>query len=153
MTRDQLATLHSARRYLERHDLLTDASYRWTLWNVANVRSSKALSNRDFEAVMGVFEEIGYQEHPSGPTYWRDKAARHGQSAGERMTHKINALAGMQDKYPLAGLCLRFSDGRTDRPDQLNPTEAHHLVEMLKRVAQREPAAAVPVGGDGVAPF
>jgi hypothetical protein len=134
-TTSQIKTIQLGRKVCE----LNDQQYRTLLRSVAGVESCTKLDNRGVENVLAVLEASGFDSHPAGPTYWRDKAASRGERAGERMVHKIVELQAGQ-RYALGGLCLRFSDGRTDRPDLLRPHEAWRLIEMLKAAAAREPA-------------
>jgi hypothetical protein len=133
--RQQMMTIQTAKRWLEKHRGMTDAAYRTLLRSVAKVESSKDLDNAGFEQCMAVLEAQGFQSHPRGPTYWRDKAA----DGGGRSSWKILTLAA-ESRYELASLCLRFSDGRTERSEDLTPQEAHRLTEMLKQSNAREVA-------------
>lgn len=135
--------IQTAKRALK----LDDASYRMILRNAGKVTSSKQLDNRGVEAVMAVLEEMGFQNHKDGPTYWRDKAARSQAGTGERVIHKIHALAAGQP-YDLAALAYRFSNHRTNQVEQLGAQESYALIEMLKQVHQRQhpsPARACEV--------
>ena len=132
-TRPQIIAIQKARRQLQ----LNDAQYRTLLKNVARVESSKDLDNAGVEDVMAVFEDMGFQQHPAGPTYWRDKVAARGNRANARMVQKIEMLAGQQ-RYCLPALCERFSGGRAQTPIDLTPAEAWKLIEMLKSAAARE---------------
>jgi hypothetical protein len=107
-TRPQIIAIQKARRQLQ----LNEAQYRTLLWNTAGVESSKDLDNAGVEDVMAVLEDLGFDSHPGGKTYWRDKVARRGSRANERVVHKINELAA-QSRYDLAALCERFSQGRS----------------------------------------
>ena len=118
---------------------LNDQQYRTLLRSVAGVESCTALDNRGVENVMAVLEASGFDSHPAGPTYWQDKAASRGTTAGERMVHLIEELApGVP--YPLGALVRKHSGGRTDEPSKLRPGEAWNLIEMLKAAAGRQPA-------------
>jgi hypothetical protein len=57
---------------------------------------------------------------------------------------EIRLVAGTLYAAGLAGLCRRFSHGRTREVTKLNPTEAHDLVEMLKKVGERESPVVQP---------
>ena len=61
------------------------------------------------------------------------------------MVYKLRELAGQVDRYPLAAMCRRHSDGRTDDPAKLTPREAWKLIEAYKAIGAREDARpAVP---------
>lgn len=109
---------------------LNDGQYRTLLRTVAGVSSSKELDNRGLEAVMAVFEELGFVDRVHGVGYW-------GRASGRRLIHYVKRLAG-DSRYNLAALVLKFSGGRTDNPDKLLPREAWKLVEMLKASNARE---------------
>src|SRR4051812_46234317 len=106
-TRNQIIAIQKARRALD----LSEPQYRTLLRNAGKVASSKDLDNAGVEDVMAVLEDMGFNQHPAGKSYWRDKVARRGSAAGERMSDKIRRLAGQQ-RYQLAALVDRFSDGR-----------------------------------------
>lgn len=131
----QLRTIHMAKRAAG----LTDQSYRTLLWNVGGVESSKDLGNAGLEDVMAVLEDMGFDGHPAGPRYWRNKVVRRGQCSSERMVRKIYALAAEQ-RYQLPALCRRMSLHRTDQVEQLCPKEAWNLIEALKAIVGREAA-------------
>lgn len=134
-TPDQIRTLQIARRKVG----LGEAHYRLLLHNVAGVASCKDLDNASFEDVMAVLESFGVQLNERLPNgYWQRKVDQRGTGAGERMVRKIIELQKQQDRYPLAAICLRHSDGRTDQADKLLPREAWNVIEMLKAVAGRE---------------
>jgi hypothetical protein len=57
---------------------LTDQAYRTLLRSVAGVESCKDLSNAGVEDVMAILEGQGFDSHPGGKTYWRDKVDRRG---------------------------------------------------------------------------
>jgi hypothetical protein len=114
-----------------------DRSYRMVLRNVAGVASARELDHASFEDVMAVMEDTGFRTGAS-PTYWRDKVATRGTSAGSRMAFKVRELHQRFDRYPLDALCRRFSQGRTDQVDRLYPKEAWQLIEMLKAAIVRE---------------
>jgi len=120
-SKPQIIAVQTAKRALK----LTDMAYRTILRNAGGVESSKDLTNEGFDQAMAVMEESGFQSHPSGPTYWRNKAG------GGRAAWLIRQLAA-ESRYDLAAQCLKFSDGRTDQPEQLTPQEAWKLTEMLK---------------------
>src|SRR5690242_14136197 len=109
---------------------LNDAQYRTLLRNVADVESCTKLDNRGVEDVLAVMEDMGFDSHPAGKTYWRDKVRARGHACGERMVHKILTLAREQ-RYELEALCRRFSGGRADNPAELTPAEGWKLIEML----------------------
>jgi membrane peptidoglycan carboxypeptidase len=137
-----------------------DARWRLLLENVAGVTSAKDLDNVTFEDVMAVLEDFGFsnarQRHidrggfmgMSGSaghaqsTYWRDKVAARGRQANARFVHKIRELAAKCPRYPLANLCMKFSNRRTEHPDKLTPREAWELIEMLKAAVVREASGA-----------
>src|SRR4051812_16093359 len=115
-TTAQLKTIHMGKRWLEKGERLTEQSYRMLLKNVGNVDSSTDLDNAGVEDVMAVMEDLGFDSHPKGPTYWRDKVATRGTRSGERMEHKIRELhaAGAQlVRYSIEALCRQFSGQRT----------------------------------------
>lgn len=131
----QLQLIHVAKRQVFGPD--DDRSYRMLLSNVAAVATAKDLTNKTFEDVMAVLEDMGFADTAPGhgPRYWRKKAD--GSGSRDRMAHKIKEAAADQ-RYELAALCLRFSAHRTNDPEQLHPREAWNLIEMLKEVAARE---------------
>ena len=137
-TRPQIIVVQQAKRAVG----LNDAQYRTLLRNVAGVESSKLLDNRSLEDVMAVLEDLGARDHPGGPTYWRNKVRRRNAVGGERMVHKIHALA-RAIPHPPAGLCLRMSGRRTDQPEQLTPVEAK-VIEALKAILDRRSTADQP---------
>jgi hypothetical protein len=55
------------------------------------------------------------------------------------MVHKIRELAPLQ-RYDLGAQVMKFSGGRSERPEDLRPHEAWALIEMLKAAAKREGA-------------
>lgn len=129
----QLKLIHVAYRQAG----LNEPQYRMLLKNVAGVDSAKKLLQRDFENVMAVLEDCGFRDTHHGETYWRDKIALAGSLCGARLVHKLKELAPQQ-RYELPGLCLRFSQGRTDQVTKLRPREAWQMVDMLKAVIARE---------------
>lgn len=133
MTKSQIILLQTARRQLR----LDEAEYRLILRNVGGVDSCKDLSNQGFEDVMAFFEGRGFEYRGQASVHFRRKLETRGRVADARQLHKIAELAS-QTQYKLPGLCLRFSDGRTDQPEQLAPAEAHRLIEMLKAVLNRQ---------------
>ena len=138
-TRPQIIAVQKAKRAVG----LNDAQYRTLLRNVAGCESSKDLDNRSLEDVMAVLEDMGAQQHPAGPTYWRNKVRRRNAVGGERMVHKIHALA-RAIPHPPAGLCLRMSGRRTDQSEQLTPVEAYKVIEALKAIFDRRSKADRP---------
>jgi hypothetical protein len=82
---------------------LNDPQYRTLLRSVAGVESCKALDNPGVEDVMAVLEGMGFDSHPGGPTYWRDKVDRRGSRVNERMVHLIRELAA-GGRYDLAAM-------------------------------------------------
>ncbi len=134
----QIRALHAAGREAE----LNKPELSLVIRNVGRVDSATQLSHEAFEEVMAFLEEHGATGHPAGPRYWRGKLARRRNGfAGDRLLHKIGELAGQVD-YDLAGLCRRFSGGRTQHPNKLRAAEAMQLVEMLKSAAARAPQTA-----------
>lgn len=134
-TRPQIIAIQQGRR----HCRLNDDQYRTLLRNVAGVESSKELDNRGVEDVLAVLEDSGFDSHPAGPTYWRDKVRLRGSSCGERMARKIHALAGdPAQRYDLAAMCRRMSGGRTAVVEELLPREAWQLIEGFKAIVARE---------------
>lgn len=130
-TPNQIKVIHDGKRSVG----LNESQYRLLLKNVAGVESSKQLDNRGVEDVLAVFEDLGFDSHPAGRTYWRDKVARrreHG--CPERMAHKIHAFAL---PYPLAALVRRMSGGRTDVVEELDAHEAYNLIEAAKAIVAR----------------
>lgn len=132
-TLSQIKTIQLGRRLCG----LSDAQYRMLLRNVGGVDSSKELDSAGVEDVLAVMEDSGFDSHPSGPTYWRDKVRRRGHECGERAVHKIEELSRLQ-RYPLQRLCELFSNQRTSEPAKLTPGEAWKLIEMLKAAVARE---------------
>jgi hypothetical protein len=132
MTPEQTRLIHIAQRQLE----MNDRQYRMILKHVADCSSSSQLTNSSFEDVMALFEERGFRHQGKPADYWRNKVQLRGAFAGERMVRKIHALLE-GTKYSLAGLCDRFTQGRTREVTKLNPQEAYNLVEMLKKVQER----------------
>jgi hypothetical protein len=116
---------------------LGDAQYRLLLRNVAGVDSSTKLDNHGVEDVLAVLEDLGFDSHPAGPTYWRDKVRARGSVCGERMARKIRALAD-GGRYDLTAMCRRHSNGEADVPEQLTPAQGWALVEALKAINDRE---------------
>lgn len=133
MKPDQLAILHIAKSQLK----LNDQEYRLILRNLAGVESGKDLDNQSLEKVMAFLEERGFRHKDQPDDYWRKKYAAQSRFCGERISQKIHALAP-QVKYPLDSLVAKASKGRTARVEELNPSEANQLVEMLKSMTARE---------------
>jgi hypothetical protein len=139
-TKSQLRCIHTGARAVRLIELDgNDARYRMLLRNAGDVESAADLDNRGVEDVMAILEDMGFDDHPGGERYWRDKVLRRRSACCERMAYKIHALATEQ-RYELGALCLRFSDHRTDVVEQLLPREAWNLIEMLKAVVGREAA-------------
>lgn len=141
MTKPQLQLIHVARRQVEKLSggAFDDAAYRLLLWNIARARSSTQLSNTGLEEVMAFFESRGFVDSHNGEGYWQRKVDERDRFANQRLIQKIHALIP-QTTYKLEGLCLRFSNGRTDQVQKLDPREAYNLIEMLKAVAERNQA-------------
>lgn len=139
MSAKQLQLIHVAYRKAG----LNDAQYRTVLRSVAGVETAKRLTQIDFENVMAVLEDSGFEDAQHGTGYWRGKVEARGSMCGERMARKIAELAAEQ-RYALPALCHRFSDGRTEHVDKLRPREALRLIEMLKAVIEREKPAEPP---------
>lgn len=133
----QLRMIHVAARQAGLIDADGDARYRLLLNNVAGADSAKSLDQSEFEDVMEVIEAMGFVD-TKGAGYWANKVALRRSCANPRMVRKIIELQKQQDRYPLASVCLRHSDGRTDRVEQLLPREAWKVIEMLKAVVERE---------------
>jgi hypothetical protein len=129
----QLRMLHSGVRKLK----WNDKQYRTVLLNVAGVNSSKLLDQAGFEDVMALLEDSGFDQHPAGSSYWRDKVRARSVVCGPRMYHLIKRLA-KECRYDLGALCLRFSAGGTDEPALLKPREAWNLIEGMKAMNFRE---------------
>jgi hypothetical protein len=125
---------------------LNDAQYRAVLRNVGAVASSKALTQAGLEDCMAVFEDAGFRHRGQPADFWRSKVQLRGAYCGARMEFRIKELAAQQ-KYDLAGLCRRFSKDRVARVDKLLPQEAHGLIEALKAIVARAPAAGGSAGG------
>jgi hypothetical protein len=133
MTKSQIILLQTARRAA---GLAHDPDWRLVLKNVAGVASSKDLSNAAFEDVMAFLEERGF-EHPAyGANHFTNKVQSRGCRADDRQAYLIEQLA-QESHYRLPGLCMRFSDGRTEDPRKLTAAEASQLIEMLKAVKSR----------------
>lgn len=140
-TLSQIKTIQTGRQVVG----LTDAAYRTLLRSVAGVESCKDLSNPGVEDVLAVLEGMGFDSHPSGKTYWRDKVDRRGSRANERMVQKIREMAPHQ-RYSLPALASRQSGGRTEDVEQLLPREAWMLIELLKATCQRDRQEAAGQG-------
>jgi phage gp16-like protein len=140
VTINQIKLVHVAKRQLG----LDEADYRQILLDVAGVGSSKDLTPRGFEDLMAHFEHRGFRR-PSGAEgpadYWRMKKFQRGIKADARQVHLISQLAAGTN-YRLGGLCMRFSQGRTERPAELTAKEASQLIEMLKSAGARKPQTA-----------
>jgi hypothetical protein len=134
MTPRQLKLLHLAARQVFGPE--DDARYRLLLKNVAGVKSSKDLTNDQFDEVMSVLEACGFQDKIHGSNYWQSRSQK-----PTRLIHKCRELAAQVHRYPLEALVKRFTDDRTNDPDQLLPREAWNLVEMLKEVLERQDVA------------
>lgn len=131
LTDRQIALIHIAAKAVK----LDDAQYRLLLSNVAGVTSSDDLDQAGFEDVMAVLEDMGWPPLKD-QDYWRRKVSERGQSTGSRMAFKIRQLhEGLP--YPLEALCRRFSEGRTDKLEELKPREAWKLIEGLKAMRDR----------------
>lgn len=108
-----------------------------------------ALDNKDFERFMALVEDrAGGKVLHFTSSYWGDKAASRSTSASERQAHKINLLYreySSQDAggltghgiYGLTGLVRRMSAQRTGRIEELTPSEAHNLIELLGALIKR----------------
>ena len=116
--------------------LPSNFAYRVLLRNVADTDSAKNLGQAEYEDVMAVMEAQGFKMIGQPADYWRGKVRRRDFEAGERMVRKIETMAAETD-YKVPGLCMRFTHGRTDRADKLDPLEAYNAVEMLKAVIER----------------
>ena len=136
MSNEQIKLVKIAQRELG----LDDGEYRLVLRNIGNVESCKSLTQRAFEDVMAFFESRGFQHQNFSPDYWQGRVQRRGRYADPRQVHHIEQLV-KRTRYSLAGLCLRFSDGRVDEASKLRPDEAHRLIEMLKSAGKREQQA------------
>jgi hypothetical protein len=136
-TLSQIRTIQTGRSVVG----LTDPAYRTLLRSVAGVESSKDLDNAGVEDVLAVLEGMGFDSHPAGKTYWRDKVDARGRRANARQVHLIRQLAPAQ-RYDLAALVERQSGGRTRDVEQLLPREAWMLTEMLKATGKRETQGA-----------
>jgi hypothetical protein len=148
MTPNQIKIIHVAVREAR----LTDGAYRVLLKNVGGVDTSVNLSQAGLEDVMAVLEDQASQYPWDAAAwggrpadYWRQKVARRGSAAGDRMVHFIKDLA-RGGRYVLGTLCLRFSDYRTDQVEKLRPREAWKLIEMLKAARERETRRAETQG-------
>jgi hypothetical protein len=135
MTSDQIKLIHVARRQVK----IDEPQYRLLLRNVGGVDSSKDLGKHGLEAVMAVFEDMGFRSTMHGPTFYRDRFRS--SAASPEQLHKLRQMADAS-RYPLAAMCRRFSAGRTDQVEQLTPTEAWQLIEMYKAEADREAVKA-----------
>jgi hypothetical protein len=132
MTNLQLKILHIARREIG----IDEPDWRTILRSIGHVQSSKDLTNSDFEDVMAYLEGRGYRQPGKPADYWRQTIDARGTAADRRQVFLIEQLIPSSG-YELAGLCHRFSDGRTDDVSHLRPREAHGLIEMLKAVGKR----------------
>jgi len=147
MTPQQIRLLAIARRQVERLSAGTfdEGSYRLLLRNVGGAKpdaqghiSGKALSQAGFEDVMAALEAMGFRDDKDDH-HWRDIVARRQRFASSRQVYEIRRRAPDVD-YPLAALVRRFSLGRTDQVERLNPREAYSLIEMLKDASARPTA-------------
>lgn len=134
LTKSQIVYLQTARRQA---GITEDAPWRTILRSAGHVESCKDLDNAGFEAVMAVLEDMGFRDRSKPGDHWRTKSARQPAKASERMVRKIIMLA-QHCRYSLPALCERFSEHRTQFPENLRPQEAWNLIEMLKAVNQRE---------------
>lgn len=168
MTNEQIKLIHVAARQVGLIDQDGDAArYRLMLSNVGGVESSKQLTNEGLEDCMALMEDMGFSmqrerqiERASfmgvkgsirpQSTYWRDRVARRSRFANSRMVWKILELAKEQ-RYELAAMCRRTSEGRVDDPEQLTPREAWNLIEGFKAIMDRE--GYVLVVGPGARPL
>lgn len=147
ITPHQVRFLAVARRQVQRLSggAFDEQQYRMLLRNLGQVRpdasghvSAKALDQHGFEAVMAFLEGAGFRHAEMDERYWRDRAALRPRFANERQVRLIHELARRTPRYSLAGLCLRFSDGRAESPGKLAPNEAWNLIEMLKSAGDRQ---------------
>lgn len=157
----QIKLIHVAAREAGLGGAANRERYQMLLRNVAEVESSKDLTQPGFEDVMAVMEDMGFADSHHGGNYWRGRVSQRGMLCSSRMVHKIEALARDQ-RYALPPLCLRFSEHRTDQVGMLCPREAWNLIEMLKAVVEREEDEVERrresifsgvIQGDDVAPF
>lgn len=146
MKPDQLANFHVALAQVFGKDF--EQQKRLLLRNLAKVESSTQLDNPSFEKVMAFLEERGFRQKDQPPDYWRRKYRAQGQFCGERMAHLALQLS-QQVKYPLDSLVAKASKGRTARVEELNPSEANNLVEMLKSMAARSTGVSPVNSADG----
>lgn len=139
MTPQQLKLLHVAARqcHYDREQL------QLLIRNVSDQESARELTNQQFENCMAILEGCGFRQTGQPADYWRNKLELRFRFCGERMEHLIAELAGQVKGYKLPGLCMRFSQGRTDQVAKLSPREAHNLAEMLKNVIDRQPKEVV----------
>ena len=133
MTPRQLQIIHTAQRQLK----LEDGQYRMILKNVADVASSKDLTNSTFEQVMAFLEDLGFSPNGQPSTYWRDKvASRQSGEVTERQLQLIGALAA-DASIDAAGFAWRMSNHRTRTPGELSSREAYNVIEALKQIVDR----------------
>lgn len=135
LSKSQIQLIHIAKHQAG----LNDEAYRTVLRSVGGVKSSKELSQGDYERVMAIFEQHGFIDARHGAGYWGRKTERAELFANERTVRKIEELAATPgQRYALPALCRQFSQGSTEQPAKLRPGEAWKLVEMLKAAIDRE---------------
>jgi len=116
----------TGKRWLEKNRNFTDQAYRMLLHNVGKVESSKELGHAGVEKVMAIFEGMGFDQHPQGPT-----TARSGVRGDSRTTWMIYGLAS-EANLNVAGFCRRMSNHRTDQVEELDRARQRAVIEALK---------------------
>lgn len=137
MTNPQIRLIKMAVRQLG----IDDADYRTALRSIAGVDSCKDLTEVGFEDVLAWLESCGWRDKDRSATHWRDLQANRSRFASSRQLHAIYDLAQEMDPPLLAGMVRRMSGNRVDQPSKLRPAEAYNLIEALKAMRSRKPAA------------
>jgi hypothetical protein len=154
MTPAQLKLLQIARKAVEKlsSGVFDDDAYRQALVERGGVGrlppSSKDLGPAGFERMMAMFESMGWRDAMPGRSvdHWRTLVRRRGHFASPQ---QIRYIAGLHDElkklgteYDLGGLCRRMTNHRVGSVDDLNPQEAHKMIEMMKDIVDRQPTEA-----------
>ena len=132
MTRAMIAKIHIAKKEMG----LDDASYRNVLKAATGKDSSKALSERELERVLGKFRELGWKPKRSGS-----------KPSGRPHVRKIHALwsalekAGkLRDASPAALRSFVQRQTGCDAAEFLTSREAGAVIEALKAWLNRRTA-------------
>jgi hypothetical protein len=153
MTNDQLKLLHLAKRAVERlaNGAFTDDVYRRGLVEMGRVTrlppSAKDLAPAGFERVMAWFESMGWRDDRRPAEHWRTLVARRGRYSSPqqiRLIHHLwNKYVEAGGQLALDGFCRRMSHGRTTSVEDLNPGDAHKVIEAMKEMLRRHASPAV----------